>query len=83
MIGGFKNRPGNSSGSKVRIHDNKTFGSEQVEVTKCAVRTGSRWDSGTDLTVDVVDAGQIYGSGGNGGESGKTSSSPNGENGRD
>ena len=83
VIGGFKNRPGNSSGSKVRIHVNKTFGSEQGEVTKCAVRTGSSWNSGTDLTVEVGSAGQIYGSGGNGGEGGTSSSSPDGEDGRD
>ena len=82
VIGGFKNRPGNSSGSKVRIHVNKTIGSEQGEVYKCAVRTGSSWNSGTALTVEVGSAGQIYGSGGNGGEGGTSSSSPDGENGR-
>ena len=83
VIGGFKNRPGNSSGSKVRIHVNKTIGSEQGEVTKCALRTGSSWDSGTALTVEVGSAGQIYGAGGNGGQGGTSSSSPHGENGRD
>ena len=77
VIGGFKNPPTNTSGTKTRIHVNKTIGSSKGNVTHCAVRTGTSWNSGTVLSVEVGSSGKIVGAGGNGG-SGGTSSSKNG-----
>ena len=71
---------GNSSGSKVRIHVNKTIGSAVGNVNNCAVRTGS-FESGTVVSVEVGSSGAIYGAGGNGGEAGTSNSDPNGDNG--
>ena len=80
IIGGFRDRiAGDSSGSKVRIHVNKTIGSAVGNVNNCAVRTGS-FETGTVVTVEVGSSGAIYGAGGNGGEGG-TGSGANGENG--
>lgn len=68
VIGGFRERPANSSGTKVFIHVNKDIGSEKSSNTsRCALRTGA-WDSGTELRVDVGGSGAIYGAGGNGGK---------------
>ena len=51
IIGGFKDRiSGDSSGSKVRIHVNKTIGSAKGSANNCAVRTGS-FETGTVVTV--------------------------------
>ena len=70
VIGGFKDRIlDNSSGSKVRIHVNKTIGSAVGNVNNCAVRTGS-FETGTVVTVEVGSSGAIYGAGGDGGEAG-------------
>ena len=70
-IGGFKDRPADSSGTKVKIHVNKTIGSETNENEDiCALRTGAEWGSTTILSVDVGDSGAIYGAGGKGGDSG-------------
>ena len=70
VIGGFRDRiSGNSSGSKVRIHVNKTIGSAVGNVNNCAVRTGS-FETGTVMTVEVGSSGAIYGAGGDGGEAG-------------
>ena len=81
VIGGFRDRiSGNSSGSKVRIHVNKTIGSAVGNVNNCAVRTGS-FESGTVVSVEVGSSGAIYGAGGNGGEAGTSNSDPNGDNG--
>ena len=66
VIGGFKSRPSNTSGSQIIIHVNKTFGSEKANANHCALRTGS-WDSSTQLQVDVGSSGRIRGAGGNGG----------------
>ena len=73
-IGGFKDRPVDSSGTKVKLHVNKTIGSETNENEDvCALRTGAEWGSTTILSVDVGDSGSIYGGGGKGGNSGGTS----------
>jgi hypothetical protein len=80
VIGGFATRPANSSGTKTRIHVNKEIGSATGNVNNCAVRTGTGWNAGTVLTVEVGSSGAIYGAGGNGGEAG-TGSGANGENG--
>lgn len=66
VIGGFRSRPSNTSGSQIIIHVNKTFGSEKANANHCALRTGS-WDSNTQLQVDVGSSGRIRGAGGNGG----------------
>ena len=68
VVGGYKDRVINdSSGSKVIIHVNKTIGSAKDAVTRCAVRTGTGWESGTDLSIEVGGSGKIFGAGGNGG----------------
>ena len=70
VIGGFKDRIlDNSSGSKVRIHVNKTIGSAVGNINNCAVRTGS-FETGTVVSVEVGSSGAIYGAGGDGGEAG-------------
>mgnify|MGYP001367091989 FL=1 len=79
VVGGYKDRVINdSSGSKVIIHVNKTIGSSNASVNTCAVRTGTGWESGTDLSIEIGGSGKIYGAGGNGGAG---SSSLNGSNG--
>ena len=68
VIGGYKDRVvDDSSGSKVIIHVNKTIGSATGSVNNCAVRTGTGWESGTDLSIEIGGSGKIYGAGGNGG----------------
>ena len=71
---------GDSSGSKVRIHVNKTIGSAVGNVNNCAVRTGS-FETGTVVTVEVGSSGAIYGAGGNGGEAGTSDGDASGDNG--
>ena len=66
VVGGFRDRPNNSSGTKVHIHVNQQIGSEKTRVEHCALRTGS-WDSSTTLQVDVGGSGRIGGAGGDGG----------------
>ena len=72
VIGGFKTRPANSGGTKTRIHINKTIGSSNSNVNNCAVRTGTGWNTGTVLTVEIGSSGALYGAGGNGGEAGNS-----------
>ena len=68
VVGGYKDRVINdSSGSKVIIHVNKSIGSATGSVNNCAVRTGTGWESGTDLSIEVGGSGKILGAGGNGG----------------
>ena len=69
VIGGFKSRPGESAGIKVKIHVNKTI-SSGGGINDCALRTGTGWDGETDLFIDVGEEGKIYGRGGNGGTGG-------------
>ena len=66
VVGNYRTRPNNSSGTKVHIHVNQTIGSEKTRVEHCALRTGS-WDSSTTLQVDVGGSGRIGGAGGDGG----------------
>ena len=80
VIGGFRTRPANSGGTKTRIHINKTIGSSNSNVNNCAVRTGTGWNTGTVLTVEIGSSGALYGAGGDGGEQGN-SGGANGENG--
>ena len=79
VIGGFKNPPTNTSGTKTRIHVNKTIGSSKGNVTHCAVRTGTGWNSGTVLSVEVGSSGKIVGAGGTGGSGGTSSNKDGGD----
>ena len=67
-VGNHRSRPSESSGTKVHIHVNQTIGSEKSEKEDCALKTGSGWESGTELRVDVGGEGRIQGAGGNGGK---------------
>ena len=72
VIGGYKNRPADSGGTKVKINVNKGLGSQAVGgdgVEICALRTGT-WDANTILSVDVGASGKIRGAGGDGGPGG-------------
>ncbi len=69
VIGGFKGRPGESAGTKVRIHVNKTI-SGGGGINDCSLRTGTGWDSNTDMFIDIGEEGKLYGRGGNGGAGG-------------
>ena len=69
VVGNYRTRPTNSSGTKVHIHVNQTIGSEKTRVEHCALRTGS-WNSSTTLQVDVGGSGRIGGAGGDGGDGG-------------
>ena len=64
---------------------NKTIGSSNASVNTCAVRTGTGWESGTDLSIEIGGSGKIYGAGGNGGagggKAGSYSSANSGSNG--
>ena len=67
VVGGYRTRPSNSSGTKVHIHVNQAIGSERFDQDHCALRTGS-WDGSTTLQVDVGGSGRIQGAGGFGGD---------------
>ena len=69
VVGNYRTRPTNSSGTKVHIHVNQQIGSEKTRVEHCALRTGS-WNSSTTLQVDVGGSGRIGGAGGDGGDGG-------------
>ena len=69
VVGGYRTRPSNSSGTKVHIHVNQALGSERFDPDHCALRTGS-WDGSTTLQVDVGGSGRIQGAGGFGGDGG-------------
>ena len=74
VIGGFKSKPSNTNGHRVRIHVNQNIGGKSGEVNTCALRTGG-WNTGTDLIVDVGGEGAIYGGGGAGGQGGDVDTS--------
>ena len=69
VVGNYRTRPSNSSGTKVHIHVNQAIGSERFDQDHCALRTGS-WDGSTTLQVDVGGSGRIQGAGGFGGDGG-------------
>ena len=78
VVGGYRNPPTNSGGTKVKIHVNKTIGSaNDTNENICALRTGAEWSTGTMLSVDVGDSGRISGGGGNGGAAGGNNASGN------
>jgi len=81
VIGGYRNPPPLTGGTKTRIHVNKAIGSSNSNTNNCAVRTGTGWNSGTVLTVEVGSSGALYGAGGNGGDGGTSDSEKDGTNG--
>ena len=68
VVGNYRSRPTNTSGTRVKIHVNQTIGSEKNSTNHCALRTGNAWNAGTTLSVDVGSSGRIQGSGGDGGD---------------
>ena len=72
VIGGLKSKPSDTSPHRVRIHVNKTIGGKRGDRNFCALRTGTGWESGTALIVEVGGEGAIYGGGGDGGEGGNS-----------
>lgn len=69
-IGGYRDRPVSSSGSKVWIHVTGTITPNSAASRfYCALLTGS-WDSNTDLILDIGSSGYVRGIGGNGGRGG-------------
>jgi hypothetical protein len=67
VIGEFRDKPANSSGTKVIIHVSSTLGSVQGARESCALRTGAGWNSGTDLNIEIGYEAVVSGAGGNGG----------------
>ena len=70
VIGGYKSKPTNTSGKKIRISINKSIGSDKSATNNVAVRTGG-WDTGTMLFVRIGSSGEIIGAGGDGGGDGQ------------
>ena len=77
VIGGYKDRnASDSSGTKVKINVNKLIGNDTSttndasDLDRCALRTGSAWETGTELYVTVGASGKISGAGGDGGNGG-------------
>jgi len=77
VVGGYRGKPGNSSGTRVIIHVNKKLGSEYdgTRGMKCALRTGN-WEGGTNLLVNVGGGGACIGAAGDGGNGGNRSGGP-------
>lgn len=69
VIGGFRSRPGSSSGTKVYINVNRRIGSDKGGRNNVALRTGS-WDSDTQLITIIGPSGSLMGAGGDGGNGG-------------
>ena len=73
VVGQFLQRPVSTTGKAVRMVIGKDIGSVEgtdalgSENTKCAIRTGSAWNTDTKLRVDVGPQGKILGGGGKGG----------------
>jgi len=67
VVGGFKEKPSVTSGTKVIIHVNKIIGSSKSGDNHVALKTGN-WDSNTNL--DLQNYGSILGAGGDGGNGG-------------
>jgi len=73
VIGGFKDRPDDTSGSKIiiHVHNNVSLGSNKISRKHCALRTGGGWESGTVLEIDIGKNAMVSGAGGNGGNGGR------------
>ena len=79
VVGGFRNKPNSSSGSKVilHVHPNKTIGSSNDSQNHCALRTGGGWESNpqsTELEINIGSGALVSGAGGDGGKGGKPGS---------
>ena len=74
VVGGYKSyNKSDSSETKVIVHVNRKLGGEKSgNAAVCALRTGSGWESDTEMIIDVGNEGRIYGAGGNGGRGGDT-----------
>ena len=74
VIGGYRGKPSNSSGTRVILHVNKRLGSEYdgARGLKCALRTGY-WEGGTNLDVYIGSNGACIGAAGAGGVGGNRS----------
>tara|TARA_Y100001970_G_scaffold212196_1_gene259116 strand:+ start:39 stop:1145 length:1107 start_codon:yes stop_codon:yes gene_type:complete len=75
-------RKTDTSGSRLWVRVNKSFGSATGNVNNCALRTGS-WNAGTTFTIEIGSSGGIYGAGGDGGHGGTGESSGCGSGNRD
>lgn len=77
VVGGFRGKPSNSSGTRVILHVNKRLGSEYdgSRGMKCALRTGN-WEGGTNLDLYIGPSGAIAGAAGAGGKGGNRSNGP-------
>lgn len=67
VIGGFKSRPGSSSGTRVIINVDRIIGSDLGSINNVALNTGG-WEAGTALELEIGPSGQLYGAGGTGGK---------------
>ena len=76
VVGGYKRLQELSDGSgetKIIVHVNRKLGGQKSgNAAVCALRTGSGWESDTEMVIDVGNEGRIYGAGGNGGRGGDT-----------
>ena len=79
VVVGDTNGTKKDANSKVIIHVNKEIGSEsggyganaaakEVQRGKCALRTGTGWDSTTKMVIDLGDSARLRGAGGQGGK---------------
>jgi hypothetical protein len=80
VIGGFRSRPTNSSGTKVYINVNRRIGSAKGNRNFVALTTGS-WDSNTQLITVVGPNGSLMGAGGDGGSGAGASAGTSGTDG--
>ena len=74
VVGGFRGKK--ESGSKIIIHIDKNFRSQQGQErrgnpNRCAVRTGGWSGIVGNITIDVANTGRLYGAGGRGGNGGR------------
>ena len=79
VIGGFKSKPGDSSGTRVIIHVSALIGSSSASRNTTALNTGSSWNSGTKLDIEIGSEGFVSGAGGNGGMGGNDGESGEGD----
>ena len=56
----------------MHVHPNKTIGSSNNSRTHCALRTGSGWESTTELEINIGSNALVSGAGGDGGDGGKS-----------
>ncbi len=79
VVVGDTNATKKDANSKVIIHVNKEIGSElatysadaagkEIQRGKCALRTGTGWDSTTKMVIDLGDSARLRGAGGHGGK---------------